>query len=537
MNTNSKYSSFGFYIAIFVTLLVGVTFVSCEDLDLDEDPGRSQLAVLPYESLAELELGVTGMYNRVWAALRMTTSFVAGWAGDDLTTHRASNKADFREYDQRNVTLGNARLAGTWRGIYQAIRAANTVLVNSEGINLTDQVRQEQLIGEAYFIRGLLFHHLSRNHGRIPIVLDIVPDFEIGLPTQEEVYRQIESDFLNAEVRLPERSTFGATRPNSGSARAMLARLYLDWAGYPLKDDSKYAEAAASAKQVIDNAENHSFALVDDMASLYTIAGSANNEGVFTLAHCQPCNLGNRKAGKLGIPGDFGGWQESFAEIRFFEDFPEGPRKEATYHTQVPLDADGRVTSNVNNAASFIPWTEFKDQQNPIFRKIVGPFEDNVFNDFQTSRSDYIMRYAEVLLIYAEASGRSGSVNDDSWEALNMVRRRAEGLPVNVPDPSVDVHATDGAIEELAFTEKKWELAGEYLRWYDLIRMERVEEALGGTARDPRISIGTLFDADGNGTPSPLSQPSNPILGSLGLDNYFHPLPPDEVAQLPNLGN
>ena len=94
---------------------------------------------------------------------------------------------------------------------------------------------------------------------------------------------------------------------------------------------------------------------------------------------------------------------------------------------------------------------------------------------------------------------------------------------------------TSGDIAELAYTERKWEFAGEYLRWYDLVRMERVQEALGGTARNPQVSIGTVYDASGNATPVPLTVPSNPILGSLGTDNYFHPLPPGEVLQLPNL--
>ena len=308
----------------------------------------------------------------------------------------------------------------------------------------------------------------------------------------------------------------------------------MDWAGYPLNDNGKYSQAASSAKQVIDNAGTHGFGLVPDMSTLYTISGAQNSEGVFTLSHCQPCGHPNRKTAKLGLPGDFGGWQESFAEIRFFEDFPEGPRKEATYHTEIPLDANGRVTADVANATTLLPWTEFKDQQNPVFRKIVGPFEEGVFNDFQTSRADYLMRYAEVLLTYAEASGRSGSETADAWEALNQIRRRAAGLPAGTPDPSVDV--TSGDLAELAYTERKWELAGEYLRWYDLVRMQRVEEALGGTARNPQVSIGTAFDAAGNPSPMPLTAPSNPILGSLGTDNYFSPLPPDEVIQLPNLG-
>ena len=536
MKINYKVNPARILVVACITAVMSMTFSGCDDaFDLDEDPGLSRLAVLPYESQAELELAVTGMYNRTWAALRMTTAWVAGWAGDDITTHRASNKADFREYDQRAVTNGNARTAGTWNGVFQAIRAANTVIVNAAETDLPDRVSQDNLVGEAHFVRGYLYLHLTRVFGRLPLVLDVVPDFEIGLSSQEAVYQQIESDLLMAESMLPTSSNVGATRPNKGSARAMLARLYLHWAGFPVKDNAKYAQAASSAKQVIDNAGSHGFDLVPDMGTLYTLAGSQNAEGVFTLAHCQPCGLGNRKTGKLGLPGDFGGWQETFAEIRFFEDFPEGPRKEATYHTQIPMDASGRVTPDVANAASFIPWTEFKDQQNPVFRKVTGPFEDNIFNGFQNSRSDYIMRYAEVLLTYAEASGRAGNETADAWEALNMVRRRAAGLPANEPNGEVDI--TTGDLAELAYTERKWELAGEYLRWHDLVRMERVEQALGGDARNPRVSIGTAFDAAGNATPMPLTEASNPIQGALGTDTYFHQIPPDEIAQLPNLGN
>ena len=78
-------------------------------------------------------------------------------------------------------------------------------------------------------------------------------------------------------------------------------------------------------------------------------------------------------------------------------------------------------------------WEEFKDQQNPILRKIVGELADGDWAQFQTLRSDLFMRYAEVLLIYAEASGEAGSAGADAWEALNMVHRRAEGLDINTP--------------------------------------------------------------------------------------------------------
>ncbi|MEP3210650.1 MAG: RagB/SusD family nutrient uptake outer membrane protein [Maribacter sp.] len=514
---------------ITAVLAFSMTINSCEQFDLEEDPTQSLLAVVPYTNLAELDLAVTGIYGQLNKAAWMTTFYVNGWSGDDITTHRASNKADFREYDQRNVVQSNGRTAVNWRGVYSMILAANTVLTNLEGVELTEKAAQDVLTGETYFLRGLMFYQMARVHGRIPLPLTIEVDPEIGLASQVEVYEQIESDLLQAEALLPTSTAVGAAKPSKGSARAILARLYLDWAGFPVNDNSKYAAAASSAQSVMNG--GHGFELVPDMSTLYTVAGRFNTESVFTIAYCASCGLPNRKHGKLGLPSGAptNGWQETFAEIRFYEDFPEGPRKDATYHDAMPLDADGNIIADASTTpVDSLPWTEFKDQQNPVFRKIVGPFEEGTWQGFQSDRNDYFMRYAEVLLIFAEASGEAGTAGAEAWAALNAVRSRA-GLP--------DVSAADGTIQDLAFQERKWELAGEYLRWNDLVRREQVEAALGGTARDPQVSIGTVFDGDGNPTPTPLTAPSNPILGGLSSSNYFAPLPQAEVERLPNLAN
>ncbi len=493
-----------FYATVmFVSALV---FNGCADLE--EDPGLSLLAPGAYSNQVELELGVTGIYSQLRNASQWSTFFVHGWGGDDITTHKVSNKADFREFDQRSISPENARTVGNWRDIYRMIRAANSVLESAEGLELTDTDAQNRLLGEVYFLRGAMFFHLARVHGRIPLPLTSEPELDISRASQEDVYAQIEGDLLQAESLLPAiypGAQAGAPRPNSGSAAALLARLYMDWAGFPVKDNSKYGAAASKAKQVIDNASSHGFALLGDLEDLWKLENRFNDEGVWTIPYNTDENLHNRKYGKLGNPSDLQGWQETFAEIRFYEDFPEGPRKEATYRTEHDF-------------------ANFTDQQNPVFKKIVGPEGDIPLSAFNTNRNDLYMRYAEVLLIYAEASGRAGSENADAWEALNQIRRRAEGLPFDTPDASVDV--TSGDLAELAFTERKWELAGEWLRWNDLVRMERVEQALGN--RDPQ----TTMNAAGE-----LLQVANPILGSLGTDNYFAPIPANEIVLNPNLAN
>ncbi|WP_282134841.1 RagB/SusD family nutrient uptake outer membrane protein [Seonamhaeicola maritimus] len=529
MKTTKINKMFKALLGVFGFVAMTLCFNSCEQFDIDENPLGSQVIVGQYSTMPQLELGVTGIYGRLNKAAWMSTFYINGWSGDDITTHVASNKADFREYDQRNVTPENSRTLTNWNGIYEMIRAANIVIESAEGVTLADPdpTKQERLIGETYFLRAIMFMHLARIHSKIPLVLTVDPFQQPGLNSAEEVLMQIESDLLAAESRLPMSTNVGSSRPSSGTARAFLARLYMDWAGFPVKDNSKYAMAASSAKQVIDNATQHNFGLESDLTKLWSLAGRFTTEGVFTIVYSkQGGNLSNRKMGKLGLPSDSGlnGWQETFAEIRFFEDMPAGTRKDATYYTEFPRDANGKI--NTANPTQTTRWEEFTDQQNPIFRKIVGALDDGDWDQFQTERSDLYMRYAEVLLIYAEASGEAGSAGADAWAALNQVRSRA-GL--------ADVSASDGTIQDLAFAERKWEFAGEFIRWNDLVRKEKVSDALGN--RTPLVSVGTEYDGNGNGTPKPFTSAQNPILGSLNTDNYFAPIPQEEIEKNPNLAD
>ncbi|WP_282080362.1 RagB/SusD family nutrient uptake outer membrane protein [Aquimarina algiphila] len=523
---------------VFIRIFCGLALLSILNVfnacsDLDPDPLEFNLPPESFGSIADLEKGVFGLYGLLRTSAVFNTFYAPAWGGDDITTFTGGNKQDFREFDQRSVSSSNARLLGNWNNLNTIINNSNIVLSRAEGLSLfdLDQDKIDELLGEVYFLRGLAFYHLARTHEKMPVSLTRLPDPNIENSTRQEVFLQIEEDLMEAESRLPAineslatAEVRGAARANKGSARALLSRLYLDWAGFPLKDVSKYSKAAETAKRVIDEKGSHGFDLVNRFQSLWEIANRFNNESVFTIAFDQSAGIRNFKYNRVGYPGEapFAGWDETFAEIRFFEDFPEGSRKEATFRTD-------------------IDWENLSNQQSPVFAKITGPIGDLPMEGqwHITERNDFYMRYAEVLLIYAEASARSGNTSAEAWEALNKIRRRAAGLPfstpVTSPVPQLDkdgveipgltyVDVTTGDLAELAFTERKWEFAGEFLRWNDLVRMERVEQALSN--RNPQISM----DAGGN-----LLTVPNPINGSLGLDNYFSPLPQAIVDENPNL--
>ncbi|WP_299602868.1 RagB/SusD family nutrient uptake outer membrane protein [uncultured Aquimarina sp.] len=522
-----------FFIATLLMISIGMTN-SCADLD----PDLTEFNVPPesFANLSELETSVFGLYGLVRTAAVFTTFYSPSWAGDDITTHSGLNKGDFREFDQRNVSATNARLLNNWRGMYNIINNTNIILSRVDalqGFDTVDQDELSRLLGEVYFLRGMAYYHLARTHEKLPLALSRLPEANVSASSRLEVFMQIEEDLLEAESRLPminaalaSAGISGATRVNKGSARALLARFYLDWAGFPLNDSSKYVLAAEMAKKVIDDSSAHGFDLVENFQDLWKLENRFNTESLFTIAYNSSARIRNLKFNRVGYPGEapFRGWDETYGEIKFFEDFPEGARKEATYR----MDID---------------WKNLTLQKSPILAKITGPAGDLPMTGAWhfTERNDFYMRYAEILLTYAEASGRSGNITTDSWEALNMVRRRAAGLPFNTPVtspvPQLDlegneipgltyVDITTGDLAELAFTERKWEFTGEYLRWNDLVRMQRVEQALSNrTPSTSTTSDGTLL------------QEVNTISGSLSTDNYFSPLPQVIVDENPNLLN
>ncbi|MCY4216064.1 MAG: RagB/SusD family nutrient uptake outer membrane protein [Flavobacteriaceae bacterium] len=498
-----------------LALVTLVSFISfCINCTLEEEnPTEARLDPGSLNSNPALEAAVAGMYRQFTAANQWGFCWIRAYGADDLTAHSAWNKQGYRDSDQMVLSSVSSRLFLSYNPFYTTINEANNIIANRENIEGTDETTN-YFIGEAYFIRAFCYFHLTRTFGRVPMPLDNNITDNLELPKSEilEIYNQVESDFLMAESLLPDKypGVPAAIRPNNGSARAYLAKLYMHWAGWPLKDTSKYAMAATSAKAVIDNSSTHGFALVPDMMTLWSISDENrfNSEIVFGVAHNATLSgrYSNRHTGRLGYPWPVRGWAEVFPEYTLFNEFPAGPRREATFRTEVTY------------RGNTFQWDELVDNQrgvnevHPLYLKATGFLDEISTTNSATNMTTYSMRYADLLLYYAEATARSGDNSSDAWEALNKVRRRAYGHDINTSSSPVDL--TSGDLAELAYTERKWELAGEFKRWDDLARMERVAEA--------------------NANRSPL-EPVGPILGDTSPANYFAPIPQGELDKSPHL--
>jgi hypothetical protein len=206
---------------------------------------------------------------------------------DDVTTHPASNKADWREFDQFAVSTTNQRSNAVYNGCYKAIQGANNVINNYEktvGTKATIDI----IVGEAHFIRGFSYYWLTRFWGNIPLITagEYSDDLlTVGKSTPQQVYDLIIADLKVAETNLPNTKR-DPGRPNKGSAKAFLADVYLTMAGWPLKQTDKYDLAAAKAKEVIDNKALYGFELLPTFAAVFENdpASSGTKEAVFQIS-------------------------------------------------------------------------------------------------------------------------------------------------------------------------------------------------------------------------------------------------------------
>lgn len=482
---------------ILVFILTAFIITGCTK-QLTENPKGQVLGSNALSSVQGLQSALTGTYKP------LMEDFVSGFTSaatdailmgsDDLTTNPGSNKQQFREFDQFNVSSLNSNLSQIWNGCYKSIQGANNIIANYKQVK-GDTVTTSQIAGEAYFLRAYSYYWLVRLWAKVPLITTAVYNpsiMKVSNSTTTQIYSLIESDLAIAQTLMQNKKTEDG-RTSKGAAIALLADVYLTEGGWPVNNAAKYALAASTAKLVIDNKALYGLDLVSDIASLWTntAAGIATPEEVFALHCCGNCNANTSNSifGNSSMPTEENGWDDYFCEINFFNNYPAGIRKNVTFHTVFSKPDSTKVLWQ--NSATKHPY--------------YGKFRVNGGQAlYSTSATLPLIRYAHVLLIYAEAQARSeGSVNAQSYAGINAIRSRA-GLPALTGLSSADfVTAT--------INERSWEFAGEYTRWFDLVRLQLLAQVNAG--RNP----GEI-----------------PIIGPV---KYLMPVPSSEVLLNPGLSN
>jgi hypothetical protein len=513
---------------------LAVVVMSCKETFLFH-PSTVQPTVDNYYNNAEQVYGATGLlYNNTWDTWSDKAFTSVGDVLGGTVTGVAGN-SQYNSFYNFNIQSTDGLIADTWYSCYKAAGNASVLIQTFEAKKgqIGDQPFLTIGIAEARFVRAFAYFYIGRAFGDAPIVpspLDLTKPGQSLVPRhlQKDVLRFAIEDLQFAEANLPEES-YQPARVNKYSAKGLMAKIYLY-----LKD---YDKAKAKAKEVIDYANSTGkIGLHPNYQELFTSSKVAigNKESLFALQWTSIAgwNGGNRfmtyaapkplvgpaptssGAGYSSVvpsfdmldpitgyhPGD-NRRQGSVMEHGFFR----ADWKNDSYPNGFRYDTTGQTTNN-----QYI----FTGTRSNILKYVVGPNRsiEPVTPDSHSSMPTFILRYADVLLIYAEAvMNGAGSTSDaQALAAYNAVHTRA-GLPT----------VSSITIDDLLH-ERKVEFAFEGDYWFDIQRQGKVKASQMVAAQE-RGTKG----ADGFLNSFKATIPAN--------FNMFLPIPQNETVSNPLL--
>lgn len=539
------------YLAIFA--LVGL-FAGCSSDFLEQPPKDSILDVNFYKTSEQVLAGSAPLYNVVWFAYNDKASHGIGDGRGGVLTS-GSYQLENVEFKTTSVTGENT---SAWSAFYNVVAQANTLISNVNkyaGPDVPDNIKQHA-IAEGRFMRGMAFMFLVQNWGEVPIITDntkLLQDTSISRNTIPTIWEFITRDIRYGTTHLPE-TPIQKGRLTKWAAEAMLAKVYLTRAGVGRtgsRDQALLDSARILSKDVIDNS---GATLEEYYEELFKTKNNNNNETLFALQWVyNGADWGSQNSVQAflafgsSITGFADGWGGDIGASLYLLNKYEGlidngntadVRRKATFmfpgdhysyiHQQVidgntgkPVVQELRVPlggSGYNNRA----WVK---------KYVVGRPEDNdgKVSQQHTEINTYMMRLAEVYLIYAEAIlGDAASTTDN--EALtyfNKVRTRA-----NVSTKSV-------LTWQDIFDERHLEFAMEGQLWYDFVRLHYY---------NPQLAYDILSNQDRGFyriTPDKIPDPTKWTIAEDPDDdsrnfpvdegNFRLPIPSNEKLRAPNL--
>lgn len=541
------------------------TTTSCSDF-LDEDPKGQMSEANVFKSQADLDASIHTIYEKLNQTQSWTNPMYPQWQGDDMTANPSSNKQAVAALDVFSSDGENKGVKDAWSQHFALIKACNWVIENASKTP-TSQEEINIALGNAHFWRAYAYFYLVRVFGPLPMVVTTDPSATNVAPSSvEEIYNLIVEDLKKAEGWLPT-SYSQAPRNHDGvdawvtkqATQATLTAVYMAMAGYPLnKGKEYYALAAAKAKEVIDN--NGTYGFYNDpvwnhvysMGHNYnkeTILGIDNNWNSGSWDHDSELTSCCRFEGL----GD-GGWGDAWGEIAFWKRYPEGPRKDAVYAPKITFQKDATITKVCN-------WWDLDADGKPVVEAYHPMFAiytvncdgDNLakekfapynylepnYTNMTNGRRHRLIRYAEVLLWYAESAARSGGDLAKAKEYLREVRKRAvndvENVTLSDGTKVAIANMTADQLAEACYIEHGWEVAGQWTqmvtRRADEFRMNELKKNF-----DYRVANKPVVVAVENGKEYTAKE-SVPVVKSTwaGDESIYCPYPTTEVEKNPNL--
>ncbi|MFY0254127.1 RagB/SusD family nutrient uptake outer membrane protein [Chitinophaga sp. 30R24] len=428
---------------------------------------------------ASAESLLQGAYDNLYDEYYTSDFLVNGDVMSDNTYAGGDNAANFA-IDKFTVNSANGNVKRDWGYLYSDIKNCNLILSitpTADDKGLTDE-RRQQIMGEASFLRAWHYFNLIRSWKEVPVITGVptdLPSMYVTKKPADTVYAQIISDLEFALTRVRE------TPPNNnkgivtkGCVNALLAKVYAQKPNPDWNKVSSYCDAVTAG----------GYDLVADFASLFQTSGKNNVESIWETQFDGSVHQ-NWIAG-MNTPFMWGDWKKfnipSHAIVAAWDAENDQVRKDASVQF-------------VN-----VSWTDdYWAQPVPVIFK---------YNDPDGKSNTYRLRYADILLLKAEALTELNKLDNTPAGAqyyINKVRHRAK-----LGDTPA---ATQAALRLAVEKERQLELAFEGQRWYDLVRTNRAVAVMNALK-------------DGN---------DNALNYNVTADKLYFPISQDEVDNNPNI--
>ena len=418
-----------------------------------------------YTNENEIKSALAGVYDMIGQE--------SMWGGQVPIRHNASTDESFFSYTsfptgpfRYNYDASDTYVAALWKNLYTGIERANTLLFNLDNAEM-DNAKKANVKGETLFLRGFYYFTLVQYYGDVPLKLlpsTSVNNVDIARTPSKEVYAQIIADMKEAEGLVKTATEIGSSGQISKSTvRGILARIYLTMAGAPLHDTEKFKDAREWALKVKESGEhvlNLDYTQIfineaKDIEDVKECIWEAEAYGNNTDPDREGGRIGNENGVLCRSTNDkVIGYAYGFNSTTYRQYYLYGPtdvRRDWNISTY-SLNADGVKTT--------LAATNIYGRNCAKWRReyeLVSPKNKNY-----TPTNFPMLRYADVLLMLAEAENEVTGATALAHEALNLVRRRAGLLDTTVADQT-------GFRAEVR-NERARELCFEGLRKTDLIR-------------------------------------------------------------------
>lgn len=428
-----------------LTLILVMAFlsVSCTDSFFDLQPSSSVPTDKVYKTADDFNVAVIGCYAKLQTQASFFTE-LCEYRSDNLTLSApTAGTQDRYDIDQFTDKASNGKLQDAWANYNNGVYRCNLILDRIDDTDF-DVTLKKQYKGEALFIRALTYFNMYRLWGGIPMtkkVVTVAEALNIGRSSEQEVY-----DFLTGDLRqIIEEDMLPASytgdnigRITSGAARTLLGKIYLTF--------HKWTEAKDVLAQVIGK-----YTLMSSPGDVFDVNKKMNDEIIFA--------------------------------VRFNKDI-EGEGHDYWYSLT-------NLTDNNYQTESLLNCYEATDKRKTLIEYVQVESKVCLMNKFKDIKSDtynkagndqIILRYADVLLMYAEALneiGYSNSQTSEAMVALNDVHTRSCSSPLQITDlPDKD------SFRKAIMLERQREFPYEGHRWFDLIRMGEAKEAMKAEGHD-----------------------------------------------------